>query len=105
MIETSVIVTVCSIVGFGTIIGGLKGIDWLIGLKYQTKDTCDACRGKVIAQITENKEVVTQNINKQYREIIEKIEHQTEIFQSLAKSVAEISAENKIILQNLGLKK
>ena len=77
----------------------------LISLKYQTKDTCDKCRGKVMAQMAENKEIVTQNINKQYREIIEKIEHQTEIFQSLAKSVAEISAENKIILQNLGLKK
>ena len=105
MIETSVVVTVCCVAGFGTLVAGLKGMDWLIGLKYQTKDTCDVCRGKVLAQIAENKEIVTQSINKQYREIIEKIEHQTEIFQSLAKSVAEISAENKIILQNLGLKK
>lgn len=105
MIETNVIVAVSSIAGLGVLVGGLRGIDWLIGLKYQTKDKCNSCHGKVVQQITENRTAVAEEINRQYKDIITKIEHQTEIFQSLAKSVAEISAENKIILQNLGLKK
>ena len=108
MIETNVIhiiIAVFALLGMGVIVGALKGIDWLISQKYQTISKCNECNLAINTKIDSNKTVVTENINKQYREIIEKIEHQTEIFQSLAKSVAEISAENKIILQSLGLKK
>ena len=108
MIETNVIhiiIAVLSLLGMGVIVGALKGIDWLISQKYQTISKCNECNLAINTKIDSNKAVVTENINKQYREIIEKIEHQTEIFQSLAKSVAEISVENKIILQSLGLKK
>lgn len=30
--------------GFATVIGGFKAIDWLISLKYKTKDECESCR-------------------------------------------------------------
>ena len=108
MIETNVIhiiIAVLALLGMGVIVGSLKGIDWLISQKYQTISKCNECNLAINTKIDSNKAVVTENINKQYREIIEKIEHQTEIFQSLAKSVSEISAENKIILQSLGFKK
>lgn len=108
MIETNVIhiiIAVLALLGMGVIVGALKGIDWLISQKYQTISKCNECNLAINTKIDSNKAVVTENINKQYREIIEKIEHQTEIFQSLAKSVSEISAENKIILQSLGFKK
>jgi hypothetical protein len=36
-----------TIVGLGTVAGAFKGIDWLIGLKYKTKDDCEHCRKKV----------------------------------------------------------
>lgn len=108
MIETNVIhiiIAVLALLGMGVIVGALKGIDWLISQKYQTISKCNECNLAINTKIDSNKAIVTENINKQYREIIEKIEHQTEIFQSLAKSVSEISAENKIILQSLGFKK
>ena len=108
MIETNVIhiiIAVLALLGMGVIVGSLKGIDWLISQKYQTISKCNECNLAINTKIDSNKSVVTESINNQYREIIEKIEHQTEIFQSLAKSVSEISAENKIILQSLGFKK
>ena len=108
MIETNVIhiiIAIFALLGMGVIVGSLKGIDWLISQKYQTISKCNECNLAINTKIDSNKALVTENINKQYRDIIEKIEHQTEIFQSLAKSVSEISAENKIILHNLGLKK
>lgn len=108
MIETNVIhiiIAIFALLGMGVIVGSLKGIDWLISQKYQTISKCNECNLAINTKIESNKAVVTESINRQYREIIEKIERQTEIFQELAKSVSEISAENKIILHNLGLKK
>lgn len=108
MIETNfihIITAVLALLGMGVIVGALKGVDWLISQKYQTISKCNECNLALNGKIDSNKAVVTENINKQYREIIEKIERQTAIFQELAKSVSEISAENKIILHNLGLKK
>jgi hypothetical protein len=36
-----------TIIGLGTVAGAFKGIDWLIGLKYMTKDNCNVCRAEV----------------------------------------------------------
>jgi hypothetical protein len=36
-----------TIIGLGTLAGAFKGIDWLIGLKYMTKDNCNTCRAEV----------------------------------------------------------
>ena len=36
-----------TIIGLGTVAGAFKGIDWLISLKYMTKDNCNTCRAEV----------------------------------------------------------
>jgi hypothetical protein len=36
-----------TIIGLGTLAGAFKGIDWLISLKYMTKDNCNTCRAEV----------------------------------------------------------
>jgi hypothetical protein len=36
-----------TILGLGTLAGAFKGIDWLISLKYMTKDNCNTCRAEV----------------------------------------------------------
>ena len=39
-------ILVQTIIGFGALGIGFKAADWLIGLKYMTKDDCNACRKK-----------------------------------------------------------
>ena len=47
-----------TIVGLGTVAGAFKGIDWLISLKYMTKDNCSTCRQEVQkAQSVENEKL------------------------------------------------
>jgi hypothetical protein len=47
-----------TIVGLGTVAGAFKGIDWLIGLKYMTKDNCSVCRAEVAkTQSAENEKL------------------------------------------------
>lgn len=36
-----------ALLGCGAIIAGFKAIDWLIGLKYKTKDDCENCRKEI----------------------------------------------------------
>ena len=36
-----------TLIGLGTVAGAFKGIDWLISLKYMTKDNCNTCRAEV----------------------------------------------------------
>lgn len=36
-----------TIIGFGALGAGFKGADWLISLKYMTKDDCNKCRAKI----------------------------------------------------------
>ena len=45
-----------TIIGLGTLAGAFKGIDWLIGLKYMTKDNCNICRADVEQKHTAEKE-------------------------------------------------
>lgn len=40
-------VLIQTIIGFAALGAGFKGADWLISLKYMTKDECTACRRKV----------------------------------------------------------
>lgn len=54
--ENNLIQSVYTILGVATIIGAFKGIDWLISLKYKTKDDCEKCRNKIIESITFDKE-------------------------------------------------
>ena len=54
--ENNLIQAVYTILGVAAIIGAFKGIDWLISLKYKTKDDCEKCRNKIIESITFDKE-------------------------------------------------
>ena len=45
--ENNLIQSVYTILGVAAIIGAFKGIDWLISLKYKTKDDCEKCRNKI----------------------------------------------------------
>lgn len=54
--ENNLIQAVYTILGMAAIIGAFKGIDWLISLKYKTKDDCEKCRSKIIESITFDKE-------------------------------------------------
>lgn len=54
--ENNLIQSVYTILGIAAIIGAFKGIDWLISLKYKTKDDCEKCRNKIIESITFDKE-------------------------------------------------
>jgi hypothetical protein len=54
--ENNLIQSVYTILGVAAIIGAFKGIDWLISLKYKTKDDCEKCRNKIIESITFDKE-------------------------------------------------
>ena len=54
--ENNLIQSVYTILGIAAIIGAFKGIDWLICLKYKTKDDCEKCRNKIIESITFDKE-------------------------------------------------
>ena len=47
-----------TVLGIGTLAGAFKGIDWLIGLKYMTKDDCNTCRAEVAkTQSAENEKL------------------------------------------------
>lgn len=54
--ENNLIQSVYTILGIAAIIGAFKGIDWLISLKYKTKDDCEKCRNKIIESLTFDKE-------------------------------------------------
>lgn len=43
-------ILVQTIIGFGALGAGFKGADWLISLKYMTKDDCNKCRAKITSE-------------------------------------------------------
>lgn len=49
--ENNLIHAVYTILGLAAIIGAFKGIDWLISLKYKTKDECENCRSKIFESL------------------------------------------------------
>lgn len=49
--ENNLIHAVYTIIGVAAIIGAFKGIDWLISLKYKTKDECENCRSKIFESL------------------------------------------------------
>ena len=49
--ENNLIHAVYTILGLAAIIGAFKGIDWLISLKYKTKDECENCRSKIFENL------------------------------------------------------
>ena len=53
--ENNLIHALYSILGVAAIIGAFKGIDWLIRLRYKTKDECEHCRSKIFESINFDK--------------------------------------------------
>lgn len=53
--ENNLIHAVYTIIGIAAIIGAFKGIDWLISLKYKTKDECENCRSKIFESLNFDK--------------------------------------------------
>lgn len=58
--ENNLIQAVYTILGIAAIIGAFKGIDWLIGLKYKTKDECENCRSKIFESLNFDKNSLTR---------------------------------------------
>ena len=53
--ENNLIHAFYTILGVAAIIGAFKGIDWLISLKYKTKDECENCRSKIFESLNFDK--------------------------------------------------
>lgn len=53
-------VLIQTIIGFAALGAGFKGADWLISLKYMTKDECTACREKVKESHDNDKERIVR---------------------------------------------
>lgn len=54
----SILITIISLLGLATIVGAFKGIDWLISLKYKTKDECEECRARLKEEYQTNRDVL-----------------------------------------------
>ena len=59
-IETITTMAAYALVGLGGIIGGFKGADWIIGLKYKTKDECEKCREIITTQRNTDNKILTR---------------------------------------------
>lgn len=53
--ENNLLHAIYTILGVATIIAAFKGMDWLISLKYKTKDDCERCRSKIFESINFDK--------------------------------------------------
>ena len=53
-------ILVHTIIAFGALGAGFKGADWLIGLKYMTKDDCSKCRAKIAGEHSSELERLTR---------------------------------------------
>ena len=42
----------CSFLAVAGLVGAFKTIDWLISLKYMTKDDCNLCRAELVQRQT-----------------------------------------------------
>lgn len=46
--------------GLVTVIGGFNACDWLISLKYKTKDDCEKCRNTLFDIINKDRNLLTR---------------------------------------------
>ncbi len=58
--EHNITHAVYAIIGIATIIGAFKGVDWLISLKYKTKDECEQCRGAIYESLKYDSKALTR---------------------------------------------
>lgn len=57
-IMDSIIYSICALVGIALIVGAFKGIDWLISLKYRTKDDCEMCQKAMRMEAQSNRDLL-----------------------------------------------
>ena len=46
--------------GITALVAGFKAVDWLISLKYNTKDDCEKCREAILKGINNDRELLTR---------------------------------------------
>lgn len=49
-----------SILALGGLFGAFKSVDWLICLKYQTKEDCEKCRGNIFEIINKDRDLLVR---------------------------------------------
>ena len=59
MAENSDIV-IYSFLILGALIGVFKSIDWLISIKYRTKDECERCRNLIYETINKDRDLLVR---------------------------------------------
>jgi hypothetical protein len=47
-----------SLISIAAIVGAFKAIDWLISLKYRTKDDCMKCQSAIKAEAQSNRDIL-----------------------------------------------
>ena len=57
-IMESIIYGVYALLGIALIIGAFKGVDWLISLKYRTKDDCEMCQKAMRIEAQGNRDLL-----------------------------------------------
>ena len=55
---TEIVYGVYALFGVALIIGAFKGIDWLIALKYRTKDDCEICQKAMRLEAQGNRDLL-----------------------------------------------
>ena len=48
------------LLGLGALIGAFKSIDWLISIKYRTKDECEKCRNLIYEAINKDRDLLVR---------------------------------------------
>lgn len=49
-----------SLIALGALIGVFKSIDWLISIKYRTKDECEICRNTIYDAINKDRDLLVR---------------------------------------------
>ncbi len=58
MLENTDIIRI--ILGVGGVIAAFKSIDWLISIKYKTKDDCESCRKTIFDIINKDRDLLSR---------------------------------------------
>ena len=59
-IEQNLLHALYTVLAIAAIAGGFKGIDWLIGLKYKSKDDCEICRKIIFDTVNNDRTLLTR---------------------------------------------
>ena len=49
-----------SLITFAGLIGAFKSIDWLISIKYRTKDECEICRNTIYETLNKDRDLLVR---------------------------------------------